>query len=74
MTLQNPVTELDNITFHGSWAIRGNFTRNGPRGSRLPPAFYICLEDFRPLGIKAHIFGAACFVIVYAVPGKCKQG
>jgi len=66
MTLHNPSTELLNITFHGSWAIRGN-SRDI---SQLPPVFYICSEDFRPLGIRAHVFGAACFVLVYAIPGK----
>ncbi|XP_011253964.1 neuropeptide FF receptor 1 isoform X1 [Camponotus floridanus] len=64
-TLHNPSMELLNITFHGSWAIRGN-SRDI---SQLPPVFYICSEDFRPLGIRAHVFGAACFVLVYAIPG-----
>ncbi|KAG7213619.1 hypothetical protein KM043_002870 [Ampulex compressa] len=69
MTLQSPGLELDNITFHGSWALRGNFSRNVARMSRMPPAFYICLEDFKPLGIRAHLFGTVCFVLVYAIPG-----
>ncbi|XP_029675448.1 QRFP-like peptide receptor isoform X2 [Formica exsecta] len=64
MTLHNPSTEFSNITFHGSWI--GNFSHDI---SRLPPVFYICLEDLRPLGIRAHIFGTAYFVLVYAIPG-----
>lgn len=65
MTLHNPNTEFFNITFHGSWI--GNFSHDI---SRLPPVFYICLEDFRPLGIRAYIFGTTYFVLVYAIPGK----
>ncbi|XP_032691579.1 uncharacterized protein LOC116854101 [Odontomachus brunneus] len=68
MTLHSLDTELDNITFQGAWAIRGNFS-HGTRTSRMPPAFYICSEDFKPLGIRPHLFGTACFILVYAVPG-----
>lgn len=70
MTLHSPGMELDNITFHGSWTMMGNFSENTSRMSRLPPAFYICWEDFKPLGIRAHLFSAVCFVLVYAIPGK----
>lgn len=47
-----------------------NFSQNISRVSRLPPAFYICSEDFKPLGIRAPLFGAVCFALVYAIPGK----
>lgn len=70
MTLHNPEAELSNITFNGSWTMMGNFSRNGSRVSHLPPAVYICSEDFKLLGIQAHLFGAVCFVLVYAIPGK----
>ncbi|KAL6422094.1 hypothetical protein ACFW04_010864 [Cataglyphis niger] len=66
MTLYNPSTELFNITVHGSWTIGRNIS---PDISQLPPVFYICLEDLGPLGIRAHVFGAAYFVLVYAIPG-----
>ncbi|RLU16307.1 hypothetical protein DMN91_012067 [Ooceraea biroi] len=69
MTLRSSGMELDNIIFHGSWATRGNFSRDNLRAPRMPPAFYVCIEDFGPLGIKPHVFGAVCFVLVYAVPG-----
>ncbi|XP_078036416.1 RYamide receptor-like [Augochlora pura] len=72
MTLQSPKLDLqldlqldlklDNMTFRGSWAMTEN-------SSEKPPAFYSCKEDFRPLGIQAHLFGAVCFVLVYAIPG-----
>lgn len=70
MTLHSPGTELVNITFQGAWAIRGNFSHGVSRTSRMPPAFYICSEDLRLLGIRPHLFGTVCFVLVYAVPGK----
>ncbi|XP_043490066.1 RYamide receptor-like [Polistes fuscatus] len=69
MTLQSPGTEVVNITLHGSWALKENFSRNDTRASRLPPAFYICSEDLNPLGIDADLFGTACFILVYAIPG-----
>ncbi|XP_043263422.1 QRFP-like peptide receptor isoform X1 [Colletes gigas] len=69
MTLQNPGMELDNITLSESWTSTGNFAENTSRVSQLPPAFYICSEDFKLLGIRAHLFGAVCFVLVYAIPG-----
>ncbi|XP_046471234.1 RYamide receptor-like isoform X1 [Neodiprion pinetum] len=51
----SPMSELDNITIGGQ---------------RIEhPTFYVCSEDFKPLGIHTHIFGAACFVLVYAIPG-----
>ncbi|XP_046739072.1 RYamide receptor-like [Diprion similis] len=51
----SPMSELDNITI---------------AGQRIEhPTFYVCSEDFKPLGIHTHIFGAACFVLVYAIPG-----
>ncbi|XP_012253456.2 RYamide receptor-like isoform X5 [Athalia rosae] len=51
----SPMIELDNITL---------------AGQRIEhPTFYVCTEDFKPLGIHAHIFGAACFALVYAIPG-----
>ncbi|KAK2579691.1 hypothetical protein KPH14_011038 [Odynerus spinipes] len=68
-TLQSPRTELVNITFHGSWALKKNFSRNDSRASRSPPAFYICSGDLKPLGIRADLFGTACFILVYAIPG-----
>lgn len=70
MTLYSPGMELSNITFHGSWAMTRDFSQNISRVSRQPPVFYICSEDFKPLGIRAPLFGAACFVLVYAIPGK----
>ncbi|XP_029048023.2 neuropeptide FF receptor 1-like [Osmia bicornis bicornis] len=69
MTLQSPGMELSNITFYGSWTMSRNFTEDISRVSQRPPAFYICSEDFKPLGIRAHLFGAVCFVLVYAIPG-----
>ncbi|CAK9821030.1 Orexin receptor type 2 [Anthophora plagiata] len=71
MTLQSPGMELElsNITFHGSWTMTSNFSQNTSRVSRLPPAFYICSEDFKPLGIRAPLFGVVCFILVYAIPG-----
>ncbi|CAK9821028.1 Orexin receptor type 2 [Anthophora plagiata] len=70
MTLQSPGMELElsNITFHGSWTMTSNFSQNTSRVSRLPPAFYICSEDFKPLGIRAPLFGVVCFILVYAIP------
>ncbi|XP_016838610.1 orexin receptor type 1 isoform X1 [Nasonia vitripennis] len=64
VTLQSPITDLDNITLAGQWA-------SDEPGLQMPkpPTFYVCSEDFKPLGIHAHIFGTACFVLVYAVPG-----
>ncbi|KAJ8672508.1 hypothetical protein QAD02_003767 [Eretmocerus hayati] len=62
-TLQSPITDLDNITLAGHWAREDNLKM--PK----PPTFYVCSEDFKPLGIHAHIFGAACFILVYAIPG-----
>ena len=47
-----------------------DFSQNISRVSRQPPVFYICSEDFKPLGIRAPLFGAVCFVLVYAIPGK----
>lgn len=67
MTLHSPSADLfNNITFDDTWMLRGNFS---PDSTELPPAFYICSEDFRPLGIRAHVFGTACFILVYAIPG-----
>ncbi|XP_051171663.1 RYamide receptor-like isoform X2 [Leptopilina boulardi] len=66
VTLQNPITDLDNITLIGQWANK-NDTQ-----SVKPQQFYVCSEDFKPIqpfGIHAHIFGAVCFVLVYAIPG-----
>ncbi|XP_074102632.1 RYamide receptor-like isoform X2 [Cotesia typhae] len=34
-----------------------------------PPSLLVCSEDFKPLGIHAHVFGTFCFVLVYAIPG-----
>ncbi|XP_017766319.1 PREDICTED: orexin receptor type 1-like [Eufriesea mexicana] len=68
-TLQSPGMELSNISFQGSWNITRNFPQNASPVSRLPPDFYICSEDFKPLGIRASLFGAVCFVLVYAIPG-----
>ncbi|XP_029159817.1 uncharacterized protein LOC114931837 [Nylanderia fulva] len=65
MTLHSPTTFF-NLTLPDSSTIRGNFSHDI---SRLPPTFYICSEDFRPLGIRAHVFGTACFILVYAIPG-----
>ncbi|XP_058790911.1 RYamide receptor-like [Phymastichus coffea] len=62
VTLQSPTTDLDNITFAGQWS---NQDLQMPK----PPSFYVCSEDFKSLGIHAHVFGATCFVLVYAVPG-----
>lgn len=70
MTLHSPSMELSNISFHGSWTMTRNFSQNTSRVSHLPPVFYICSEDFKPLGIQAPLFGAVCFVLVYAIPGK----
>ena len=70
MTLYSPGMELSNISFHGSWAMTRDFSQNISRVSRQPPVFYICSEDFKPLGIRAPLFGAVCFVLVYAIPGK----
>lgn len=70
MTLHSPSMELSNISFHGSWTMTKNFSQNTSRVSHLPPVFYICSEDFKPLGIQAPLFGAVCFVLVYAIPGK----
>nr|XP_050848573.1 RYamide receptor-like isoform X2 [Vespula vulgaris] len=69
MTLQSPQTDLVNITLHGPWALQENFSLNDTRASRLPPAFYICSEDLNPLGIGPDLFGTACFILVYAIPG-----
>ncbi|KAK9309624.1 hypothetical protein QLX08_000837 [Tetragonisca angustula] len=69
MTLYSPGMELSNISFHGSWAMTRDFSQNISRVSRQPPVFYICSEDFKPLGIRAPLFGAVCFVLVYAIPG-----
>ncbi|XP_024222587.1 orexin receptor type 1-like isoform X1 [Bombus impatiens] len=69
MTLHSPSMELSNISFHGSWTMTRNFSQNTSRVSHLPPVFYICSEDFKPLGIQAPLFGAVCFVLVYAIPG-----
>lgn len=69
MTLQNPNEKLGNITFLGSGTMTGNFSQNISHVSRLLPTFYICSEDFTPLGIRAHLFGTVCFVLVYAIPG-----
>ncbi|XP_015436944.1 PREDICTED: orexin receptor type 1-like [Dufourea novaeangliae] len=66
MTLKSPGRELGNIPLLESWTAMGNFSQNI---SRLPPAFSICYEDFKPLGIHAHLFGAVCFLLVYAIPG-----
>ncbi|XP_015602063.1 orexin receptor type 1 isoform X2 [Cephus cinctus] len=63
VTLQSPMKDLDNITLGGD--LTGD--DEGVQVEKL--AFYICSEDFKPLGIHAHIFGAACFVLVYAIPG-----
>lgn len=35
-----------------------------------PQEFYVCSEDFKIVGIHAHIFGGVCFVLVYAIPGE----
>ncbi|XP_043666307.1 orexin receptor type 1-like isoform X1 [Vespula pensylvanica] len=69
MTLQSPQTDLVNITLHGPWTLQENFSLNDTRASRLPPAFYICSEDLNPLGIGPDLFGTACFILVYAIPG-----
>ncbi|XP_076226566.1 QRFP-like peptide receptor isoform X1 [Nomia melanderi] len=69
MTLHSPSTEYGNITFRGSWTLTRNLSQNSSRVSNLPPAYYICSEDFKPLGIRPHLFGAVCFVLVYAIPG-----
>lgn len=67
VTLQNPITDLDNITLVGQWINDNNdFQRVKPQ------QYYVCSEDFKPVGIHAHIFGAVCFVLVYAIPGKLK--
>ncbi|XP_033225803.1 orexin receptor type 1-like [Belonocnema kinseyi] len=63
VTLQSPITDLDNITLVGQWANENDVQ------TLKPPQFYVCSEDFKPLGIHAHIFGAVCFVLVYAIPG-----
>ncbi|KOX68387.1 Orexin receptor type 2 [Melipona quadrifasciata] len=69
MTLYSPGIELSNISFHGSWTMTRDFSQNISRVSRQPPVFYICSEDFKPLGIRAPFFGTVCFVLVYAIPG-----
>ncbi|CAL7934315.1 unnamed protein product [Xylocopa violacea] len=69
MTLHNPVMDLSNITLNGSWTMTRNISQNTSRVPRVPPAFSICSEDFRPLGIKAPLFSGVCFVLVYAIPG-----
>ncbi|XP_043474587.1 orexin receptor type 2-like isoform X2 [Leptopilina heterotoma] len=63
VTLQNPITDLDNITLVGQWMNDNDFQRVKPQ------QYYVCSEDFKPVGIHAHIFGAVCFVLVYAIPG-----
>ncbi|CAL7934316.1 unnamed protein product [Xylocopa violacea] len=68
MTLHNPVMDLSNITLNGSWTMTRNISQNTSRVPRVPPAFSICSEDFRPLGIKAPLFSGVCFVLVYAIP------
>ena len=64
MTLQSPITDLDNITLVGQWVDDEDLQM------LKPPTFYVCSEDFKPLGIHAHLFGVACFIIIYAVPGN----
>lgn len=61
-SLQNPgIMILRNISFHGS-----NFAQN----ISTDLYFYMCLEDFKSVGIEAPLFGTMCFVLVYAIPGK----
>lgn len=60
-SLQNPgIMILRNISFHGS-----NFAQN----ISTDLYFYMCLEDFKSVGIEAPLFGTMCFVLVYAIPG-----
>lgn len=54
---------LRNISFHGS-----NFAQN----ISTDLYFYMCLEDFKSVGIEAPLFGTMCFVLVYAIPGKTR--
>lgn len=61
-SLQNPgIMILRNISFHGS-----DFAQN----ISTDLYFYMCLEDFKSVGIEAPLFGTMCFVLVYAIPGK----
>lgn len=63
-SLQNPgIMILRNISFHGS-----NFAQN----ISTDLYFYMCLEDFKSVGIEAPLFGTMCFVLVYAIPGKTR--
>ncbi|XP_076659816.1 QRFP-like peptide receptor [Halictus rubicundus] len=62
MNLQSPNMEVDYIIVRRFWTMTGN-------SSQKPPVFYTCQEDFRPLGIRPILFGAVCFVLVYAIPG-----
>ncbi|XP_012286313.1 orexin receptor type 1 [Orussus abietinus] len=57
VTLHSPITDLGNITLVGKEEVK------------TPPPFYVCSEDFKPVGIQPPIFGTFCFVLVYAVPG-----
>ncbi|XP_031773057.1 pyroglutamylated RF-amide peptide receptor-like [Apis florea] len=60
-SLQNPgIMILRNISFHGS-----DFAQN----ISTDLYFYMCLEDFKSVGIEAPLFGTMCFVLVYAIPG-----
>ncbi|XP_012135020.1 gustatory receptor 10 isoform X2 [Megachile rotundata] len=69
MTLRDPSQELSNITLHGSWIMAGNFSENISPMSQRPPPFYVCWEDYKLLGVREHLFGTVCFVLVYAIPG-----
>ncbi|XP_033329773.1 RYamide receptor [Megalopta genalis] len=63
MTLQSPKLDLKlNTSLRGFWSVTSNSLQK-------PPVFYTCKEDFGLLGIRAHLFGTVCFVLVYAIPG-----
>ncbi|XP_017882735.2 uncharacterized protein LOC108626530 [Ceratina calcarata] len=73
MTLQSPSMDFNNITVNRSWIDTWNtsqsqnwieMSQNLSRVTRLPPAFYICSENF-----ETPLFGMVCFVLVYAIPG-----
>ncbi|XP_011871842.1 PREDICTED: allatostatin-A receptor-like [Vollenhovia emeryi] len=65
MRFHNPMADLINKTFDLMMA-NENFSPNTIYPT--PPDFYMCTEDFAPLGIRRDIFGSVHFLFSTAIP------